>query len=191
MLEEGDAAHVAGRVPGVGGLIVIFQQLAEVRRQQLLVVALDRGVEARGDEGGRVAEEVDVLVHLLDHFQRKLGDQGPVGDEEDRDFLVAVTDPADDVERGALFKRRVAFKVPVEQHGGVGGIGGDEREPVLGRRRAHDLVALIADRVDQTLHGAVGDGIRPAHLTRNQQHPPLIAQPVHSPRKHLTLAHLR
>ena len=56
VLQEGDAAHVAGRVPGVGGLIVVFDELAEVRRQKLLVIALDGCIEARGDEGRRVPE---------------------------------------------------------------------------------------------------------------------------------------
>ena len=51
MLEERDAAHVAGRVPGVGALVVVLQEFAEVGRQKLLVVALDGGIETTGDEG--------------------------------------------------------------------------------------------------------------------------------------------
>ena len=85
VLEEGDAAHVAGRVPGVGALVGVLLQLAEVGRQQLLVVALDGEVDAVGDEGGRVAEEVDVLVDLLDDFEGQFGDEGAVGDQEDRE----------------------------------------------------------------------------------------------------------
>jgi hypothetical protein len=104
VLEKCHAAHVAGCVPGVGRLVVILHQFAEVGRQQLLVIALNGGVKARGDEGRRVAEEMDVLRHLLDHFQRKLGDQRAVRDEEDGDFFVAMTNAADDVQSGALLK---------------------------------------------------------------------------------------
>ncbi len=97
MLEIGYAAHVAGGVPGVGALVGVLLELAEVRRQELLVVALDGEVDAVGDEGGCVAEEVDVLVDLLDDFQGKLADEGAVGDEEDRDLLVAMADGAEDL----------------------------------------------------------------------------------------------
>ena len=154
-----------------------LEQFAEVWRQKLLVIALDGGVEAGGNEGRGVAEEVDVFVDLLDDFEGKFGDQGAVGDEEDGDFFVAVAYTANDVERGAFFKLRFAFEVPIEQDGGVAGIGGDEREAIFGRGGADDLVAFVADGFDETFHGSVGDGIGAADLTGNQQHPTLLAHP--------------
>ena len=72
MLQECNAAHVARRVPGVGALVVVSLQLAKVRGQQLRIVALDRKVNAVCDEGWSVAEEVNVFVHLLDHFEWQL-----------------------------------------------------------------------------------------------------------------------
>ena len=143
----------------------------------MIVVALDGGIEARGNKRRGVAKEVDVFVDLLDDFQGKFGDQGAVGDEEDRDLLVAVTYTANDVERGAFFKLRVAFEVPIEQDGGVAGIGSDERETIFGRGGADDRIALLADGVDQALHGAVGDGVGASDLTGNQQHPTLLVHP--------------
>jgi len=72
------------------------------------VVAFNGGVETAGDEGGGVAEEVNVLVDLLDDFKGEFGDEGSVGDEEDRDFFVAMADAANDVEGGALFELRAS-----------------------------------------------------------------------------------
>ena len=115
MLEVGYAAHVAGCVPGVGALVGVLLELAEVGRQELLVVTLDGEVDAVGDEGRGVAEEVDVLVDLLDDFEGQFADEGAVGDEEDRDLLVAMTDGAEDLECGALVELVLAFEVPVEQ----------------------------------------------------------------------------
>ena len=112
MLEEGDAAHVAGRVPGVGALVVVFLELAEVGREELLVVALDGEVDAVGDEGGGVAEEVDVLVDLLDDFEGEFADEGAVGDEEDRDFFVAAADGAEDGQRGAFVRTGSRLRGP-------------------------------------------------------------------------------
>ena len=115
VLQEGDAAHVAGRVPGVGALVVILLQFAEVGRKKLLVVALDGEVDAVGDEGRGVAEEMDVLVDLLDDFEREFADEGAVGDEEDRDLFVAAADGAKDGERGAFGKLILAFEVPIQK----------------------------------------------------------------------------
>ena len=138
------------------------------------MVALDRRVEARGDKGGGVAEEVDVFVDLLDDFQRQFGDQGAVGDEKDGNFLVAVADAANNLERGAFFKLRVAFEVPVQQDGRVAGIGRYQREAVFRRGGTDDFVALIANRLDQALHGTIRNRVRAPDLTCNQQHPTLL-----------------
>ena len=83
-------------------------------------------------------------------------------------FLVAAADGAEDLQRGALVELVVAFKIPVQQDGGVGGVGGDEREAVLGRGGADDFVAFFGDGVDQALHGAVGDGVGAADLGCDQ-----------------------
>ncbi len=72
MLQEGHATHVPRCVPGISALIGIFLELAKIRRQQLFVVAVNSKVHPVGDKGRRIAETVDVLVHLLDHFERQL-----------------------------------------------------------------------------------------------------------------------
>ncbi len=155
VLEVGDAAHVAGGVPGVGSLVGVLLELAEVGREELLVVALDGEVDAVGDEGGGVAEEVDVLVDLLDDLEGELADEGAVGDEEDGNLLVAMTDGAEDLECGALVELVLAFEVPVEEDGRVRGVGCDEGQAVFGRGGTDYLVAFFADGVYQALHGAI------------------------------------
>ena len=91
-----------GRVPGIGALVGILLELAEVGRQQLLVVALDGEIDPVGDERRRIAEQVDVLVDLLDHFQGQFADQRAVGDQEDRHFLIAAANSANDFQRRAF-----------------------------------------------------------------------------------------
>ena len=115
VLEKCDATHVAGCVPGVGALVVIFFEFAEVGREELLVVALDGEVDAVGDEGGRVAEEMDVLVDLLDDLEGEFADEGAVGDEEDRNFLVATANGAKDRKCGAFGELIFAFEIPVQK----------------------------------------------------------------------------
>ncbi len=94
-------------------------------------------------KAGRVAEEVDVLVHLLDDFERKLADEGAVGDEEDGDLFVAAAHGAKDLQRGALIELVFAFEVPVQQDGAVRRIGRDQGEAIFRRRGADDLIALF------------------------------------------------
>ena len=65
------------------------------------MVALDGEIDAVGDKGRGVSEEVDVLVDLLDDFEGEFADEGTVGDEEDGDFLVAAAHGAKDLQRGA------------------------------------------------------------------------------------------
>ena len=155
MLEEGDAAHVARGVPGVGSLIVVLLEFAEVWREELLVVALDGEVDAVGDEGGRVAEEVDVLVDLLDHFERKFADESAVGDEEDGDLLVAAAYGAEDRQRSAFGELVLAFQVPVQKDGAVRRVRRDQGQPVFRSGGADHLVAFEANCLDQPLHGAI------------------------------------
>src|ERR1700739_4616022 len=126
-----------------------------------------------GEEGGGVAEEVDVLVDLLDDLEGEFGDKGAVGDEEDRDFFVAMADAADDVECGALFELRIGFEIPVQQDRGVARIRGDERKTVFRRGGTDDFVAFITDGFHQPFHGTVGDGVGAADFAGNQQNPTL------------------
>ena len=133
VFQEGDAAHVAGSVPGVGALVVIFFELAEVGREKLLVVTLDGEVDAVGDEGWCVAEEVDVFVNLLDDFEGEFADEGAVGDEEDGDFLVAAADGAEDCQCRAFGELVLALEVPIEKDCAVGRVRCDQRQAVLWR----------------------------------------------------------
>ncbi len=116
----------------------------------------------------RVAKQVDVLVHLLDHFQRKLAHQRAIGDQKDRHLLVAMTHLANDLERGHLGKLMLALEVPIQQNRAVRRVGLDQRQAVLGRRSSNHLIPFLADRVDQTLHGPIRYRIGATRLTRNQ-----------------------
>ena len=116
VFQKRNAAHVAWCVPGIGALVVIFFQLAEVGRQKLLVVAFDGEVDTVGDgSGGSVAEEVDVFVDLLDDFEGKLADEGAVGDEKDGDFFVAAADGAKDGQRRSFGELVLALEVPIKK----------------------------------------------------------------------------
>ena len=86
------------------------------------MVTLDGEVNAAGDEGRGVAEEMDVLVDLLDDLDGEFGDQGAVGDEEDRNLLIAMADGAEDLQGGGFCELIIAFEIPIKQDGGVGGI---------------------------------------------------------------------
>jgi hypothetical protein len=132
MLQERDAAHVPGSVPRIGGLIVVLEQLAKIWGQELFMVALNRGIETRRDKRGRVSEEVNIFVNLLDNFEREFGNQGAIRNQEDRDLLVAVADVPNNFKSGALFELRFAFEVPVQQDGGIAGIGSHERKAIFG-----------------------------------------------------------
>src|SRR5271170_2295037 len=107
MFQESDPAHVARRIPGVCALVVIFLQLAEVWRQQPLVIALDSEVDAIRDERWGVAEQVDVFVDLFDHLERQLVDESAVGDQENRDLLIAAAYGSNDLQRGAFIELMV------------------------------------------------------------------------------------
>ena len=71
MLQKSHPTHVSRRVPRIRALVGVLLQLAEIGRQQLLVIALDGEIHPVGDERRRISEQVNVLVHLLDHFQRQ------------------------------------------------------------------------------------------------------------------------
>ena len=139
------------------------------------MVPFDGEVDAVGDEGRGVAEEVDILVDLLDDFEGEFADEGAVGDEEDGDFFVAAADGAEDGERRSFGELILAFEVPVQKDCAVRRVGGDQRQAVLRRGGSDDLVAFETDCLDQPLHGTVRYRIRPANFTRNQQNPTTFA----------------
>ena len=139
---------MARGIPGVGALIVIFFQLAEVGWEELLVVALDGEVDAVGDEGRGVAEEVDVLVDLLDDFEGELADESAVGDEEDGDFFVAAADGAQDGQGRAFGELVLALEVPIQKDSAVRRVGRDQGQTVLWRRCSDDFVAFETNRLD-------------------------------------------
>ena len=96
------------------------------------MVSLDGRVKTGRDKGGRVSEKVDVFVDLLDDLERQLGDERPIGNQEDRDLLVTVTDPAENVERGTLIELDSPFEVPVEEDRGVLGSDVTRESPSSG-----------------------------------------------------------
>src|ERR1700761_7885036 len=174
MFQKCDTAHMPWRVPRVGPLIGVLHQLAEIWRQQLLVIALDGEVDAVGNECRRVTEQVDVFVHLLHHFQRQLADKRAIGDQKNRQLLVAAADGTNDAQRGALVKLVVFRKVPVQQDGALRWIGIHQRQPIFGRSCSYYAIAFPLDRLDQSLHGAIGHRIGSAYLTCDEQNPPAL-----------------
>src|ERR1700722_12219225 len=145
------------------------------------MVTLDGEVDAVGDEGRGVAEEVDIFVDLLDDFEGEFADEGAVGDEEDGDFFVAAADGAEDGERRSFGEMILAFEVPVQKDCAVRRVGGDQRQAVLRGGGSDDLVAFETDCLDQPLHGTVRYRIRPTNFTRNQQNPtPFAHEPLTS-----------
>ena len=91
------------------------------------MVTLDGEVDAVGDEGWGVAEEVDIFVNLLDDFEGELADKGAVGDEEDGDLFVAAADGPEDGQRRSFGELILAFEVPVQKDCAVRRIGRDQR----------------------------------------------------------------
>jgi hypothetical protein len=65
---------VSQRSPGMRMGIPGLLKLAEVRWQKLVVISHDGKVHPVGDECRSIAEEVDILVHLLHHLERQLAD---------------------------------------------------------------------------------------------------------------------
>ncbi len=116
VLEEGDAAHVSRGVPRIGALVGILFQLAKVGRQQLLVVPFHGEIHSIGDERRRVAEQVDVFVHLPHHFERQLTDQSAVRDEKNRNLLIALAHRAQDLQCGAFIELVISLKVPIQKN---------------------------------------------------------------------------
>ena len=76
------------------------------------MVSLDSEVDPVGDERGGIAEEMDVLVDLLDHLERQLRDESAVGNEEDRDLLVAMANGAENLERSTFIKLALRLRGP-------------------------------------------------------------------------------
>ena len=135
------------------------------------MVPLDSEVHAVGDKCRGIAKQVDVLMHLTHDFERQLAHQRAIGDQKDRHLFIALPHSAQDLKRGVLGELVIAFQIPVQQDCAVRRVRGHQREAVLRRRGAHDLIPLILDRVHQPFHGAIGDRLRAAQLARNQQHP--------------------
>src|SRR6185503_638366 len=88
-LEEGRAALVAGRVPGVLEVQREFHERGGQRRHHDVEVAANRGGYAPTDEGGRVLERPDELVHRAHDFDRDARSLATLGEQEDRDLVVA------------------------------------------------------------------------------------------------------
>ncbi len=107
------------------------------------MVALDGEVDAVGDEGGSVAEEMDVLVDLLDDFEGEFADEGAVGDEEDGDFFVAAADGAEDGQGRSFGELVLALEVPIQKDGAVRRVGRDQGQTVLRRRRSRSPCHLL------------------------------------------------
>ncbi len=95
-LEEGDAARVAGAVPGVGAVGRVVHQGAEEGRRQRVEVGLGFAHDVAGDELRRVLEHVDEAVQLAQDVVRNMAAGARLAVQEDRDFGVLVADLLDE-----------------------------------------------------------------------------------------------
>jgi hypothetical protein len=91
-LQEGDAAGVAGAVPGIGAVGGVVRQRPEERRRQRVEVGLRLAHDVAGDELRRVLEHVDEAVQLAQHVVRDVAAGARLAVQEDRDVGVAEAD---------------------------------------------------------------------------------------------------
>ncbi len=70
---------------------------------------------------------MNVFVHLLHDFQRQLAHQRPVGDQKDRNLLIAPAYSAQNFKGCAFIKLVVSLEIPIQQNRTMRWIGGDER----------------------------------------------------------------
>ena len=106
-------------------------------------------------KAGCVAEEVNVLVHLLHDFQRQFADQRSISDEEDRHLLTSAANSADDLQSRAFIELMFLFQIPVQQDGAIRRVRLNHRKSIFRRRGPDDLVSLLGDRAAQAVHGPV------------------------------------
>jgi hypothetical protein len=88
-LQEGNAALVAWCVPGV---LVVQRELHEragQRRHHDFEVASNRRIDPATDEGGRVFQRPDELVHQSHDFDRDGRGLATLGQQEDGDLVVS------------------------------------------------------------------------------------------------------
>ena len=91
-LQEGDAARVAGAVPGIGAVGRVVGQRAEEWRRQAVEVGLGLAHHVAGDELRRILEHVDETVQLAQHFVGNVARGARFAMQEDRDVGVAMPD---------------------------------------------------------------------------------------------------
>ena len=95
-LQEGDAARVAGAVPGIGTVGGVVGQRAEEGRRQRVEVGLGLAHDVAGDELRRVLEHVDEAVQLAQDVVRDVARGARLAVQEDRDLGVAAADFLDE-----------------------------------------------------------------------------------------------
>ena len=141
-LEERGAALVAGRVPGVFEVQRELHHRRGQRRHHDFEIAADRGRHAATDKSGGVLERPDELVHLAHDVDRDVGRFDALGQQEDRDLVVARADVLDERARAGVIL--VVAQRPVDQQRMDGRVRGDHGTAVFGRERLDhfDVAAL-------------------------------------------------
>ena len=119
-LAEGDAAAVAGRVPGVAGVQRVFHQRLEHRRRQALEVELRRAGDRAGQELGRVLEQAHEGVRVLEHAGRHHLRGALVAEQEDRQAVVATALGGQHLLQDLPLARGVLRAVDRDQPAGLG-----------------------------------------------------------------------
>ena len=90
-LEKGRAAQVPGRAERIFMHVRLREHRGEHGRQQVLAIALDRGLDPTRDERGRVLGQPDELIRQLERAQRNRGYVAALAKQESRRPVIART----------------------------------------------------------------------------------------------------
>jgi hypothetical protein len=82
-LQEGDAARVAGAVPGIRAVGRIMGQRTEEGRRQRIEIGLGLALDVAGDELRRVLEHVDEAMQFAQHVVRDVARGARLAVQED------------------------------------------------------------------------------------------------------------
>ena len=171
-LEERDAALVTRGRRRVFTVAVVTRQRGGKGREQGFKIALHRGEDATGDEGGGVVEEPDELVGERRHLHRDRAGQLPIGHQKDGHSRVTASQRAKQLgglSVGVLF---VLPDGPVQEHAVDPGVGRHGCQPIFHRKSFKDLDPAGAELRRQPDHCSPTRRGRPAEFVIDYQNAP-------------------